>query len=137
RGITTEYDWYMFPVVLLSDLATQYQEQGSDYIYSLLTGYSEPPADYNLAPGMHYNVAFPGHQIAMAPPLSDGLVTYEDGAPETVDQYAKDVTAFLTWAAEPHLEERKKLGLRVILYLIILSALFYLSKRALWRKLGH
>jgi ubiquinol-cytochrome c reductase cytochrome b/c1 subunit len=120
---------------MLKDIFTQYQEQGADYIYALLTGFKDAPADFHMAPGMNYNVAFPGHQIAMPPPLSDGVVTYEDGTPATVQQYARDVVAFLSWAAEPHMEERKKLGLRVLFYLVILAALLYLSKRALWRRL--
>jgi cytochrome c1 len=135
REVEHEVAWYLSPFEMLKDIFSQYQESGSDYVYSLLTGFGEPPADFHMAPGMNYNAAFPGHQIAMPPPLSDGVVPYEDGTPTTVSQYAKDVTAFLTWASEPHMEERKKLGLRVIFYLIILTGLLYLSKRALWRKL--
>jgi cytochrome c1 len=135
RGIERDVAWYAFPYFMLKDIFTQYQEQGPDYIYALLTGFTDTPAGFKMAPGMNYNRAFPGHQIAMPPPLSDGIVSYEDGTPTTVQQYARDVTAFLTWAAEPHMEERKKLGLRVLFYLVILAALLYLSKRALWRRL--
>jgi cytochrome c1 len=124
--------WFAEPVNWLTDIVTAYQEQGPDYIYALLKGYGEPPAGMQMAPGMSYNKAFPGHQIAMPNPLSDGQVTYEDGTPATADQYAKDVTAFLMWTAEPKLEERKRMGLKVIVYLIILAGLLYMSKRALW-----
>src|SRR5690606_34716854 len=92
---------------------------GPDYIYSLLTGYSEPPADVEMGDGMHYNVYFSGGQIAMAPPLSDDIVTYADGTSTTVDQMAKDVAAYLMWAAEPKLEERKSLGFREMIFLVI------------------
>jgi ubiquinol-cytochrome c reductase cytochrome c1 subunit len=104
-------------------------------LYALLMGYQEPPAGFQLASGMNYNAAYPGHQIAMGQPLYDGSVEYEDGTPNTMDQAARDVTAFLSWAAEPHMEERKKMGIRVLLYLLIVSGLLYLSKRTLWRKL--
>jgi cytochrome c1 len=124
--------WFMEPANWASDLFTAYQEQGPDYIVALLKGYTEPSAGMTLAPGMSYNAAFPGHQIAMPNPLSDGQVTYEDGTPATVDNYAKDVAAFLMWTAEPRLEERKRMGLKVMVYLIILAGLLYLSKRAIW-----
>lgn len=137
RTVETHAAWYMFPVNMAKDLATQYQESGPDYLHALLTGYVDPPADMQMSEGMNYNKAYPGHQIAMVNPLSDGVVEYEDGTPATVENYSKDVTAFLMWSAEPKLEERKKLGLKVILYLIILSALLYLSKRALWRNVDH
>ncbi len=135
RAVERDIAWYMFPVVMLQDIATQYQEQGSDYLYALLTGYVDPPEGFQLSEGMNYNAAYPGHQIAMAAPLVEGVVEYEDGTPATVEQYAKDVTAFLTWAAEPHMEERKKMGIRVLIYLAILAVLLYLSKRVLWSRL--
>jgi cytochrome c1 len=129
--------WYMEPFTWLSDIFTAYQEAGPDYLYALLTGYEEPPADFQLAPGMSYNKAFPGHQIAMPNPLSDGQVEYTDGTPATVENYARDVSAFLMWTAEPKLEERKRMGLKVLVYLIILAGLLYLSKRAIWRNVEH
>jgi ubiquinol-cytochrome c reductase cytochrome c1 subunit len=129
--------WYMEPFIWIRDLLTVYQEAGPDYIVALLKGYEDPPADFQLAPGMNYNKAFPGHQIAMPNPLSDGQVAYEDGTPATVDNYAKDVSAFLMWTAEPKLEERKRMGLKVVVYLIILAGLLYLSKRAIWRGTDH
>jgi cytochrome c1 len=137
RTVERDAAWYMFPVNLISDLATQYQEQGPDYIYALLTGYVDPPEGFQLSPGTHYNRVYPGHQIAMPNILSDDIVEYGDGTPQTAEQYARDVTAFLMWAAEPKLEERKQLGIKVIIYLIILSLLLYLSKRALWRNIEH
>jgi ubiquinol-cytochrome c reductase cytochrome c1 subunit len=129
--------WYMEPVLWAGDIFTNYQESGPDYIVALLMGYAPPPADMKMAPGMNYNKAFPGHQIAMPNPLSDGQVTYEDSTPGTVENYAKDVTAFLMWAAEPKLEERKRMGIKVLVYLLILAGLLYLSKRAIWRNTPH
>ncbi len=114
------------------DIFTQYQEQGPDYISALLQGYKEPPKDFVLPAGGNYNEYFPGHVIAMPPPLSDGQVTYDDGAPQTLAQYAKDVTAFMMWAAEPHLVARKRLGFQVMIFLIVLSGLLYFTKKKVW-----
>jgi cytochrome c1 len=111
------------------------REGGADYIYALLTGYRQAPEGFQLAPGMHYNVAFPGHQIAMAPPLSDGAVAYTDGTERTLDNYARDVSAYLMWAAEPKLEERHKTGTRLMIYLIAFVVIMYLAKRAVWARL--
>jgi cytochrome c1 len=119
---------------MLRDIPGGYQEGGADYVYALLVGYANPPADIKLAQGMNYNLAFPGHQIAMVPPLQPGLIKYEDGTQGTVEQYAKDVTAFLAWAGDPKLEERKRMGVLVILYLLITAVLVYLAKRRLWAK---
>jgi cytochrome c1 len=110
---------------------------GPDYIYALLTGYRTPPAGFDLAPGMHYNIAFPGHQIAMPPPLSDGIVTYDDGTKGTVDNYARDVSAYLMWAAEPKLEERHQFGASVMVYLIAFAVIMFLAKRAVWGRLHN
>jgi cytochrome c1 len=110
---------------------------GPDYIYALLTGYREPPADFQLAQGMHYNAAFPGHQIAMPPILQDGAVKYTDGTKPTLDNYARDVAAFLMWTAEPKLEERYKVGARVIIFLLVLAIIMYLAKRSVWARLHH
>jgi cytochrome c1 len=137
RGIQRAGAWYVEPFYWISDVVTSYQEQGPDYIYALMTGYGEAPSGMTLAPGMNYNHAFPGHQIAMPAPLTEGSVTYEDGTPGTVENYARDVSAFLMWSAEPTLEERKRMGLKVMIYLVILSVLLYLSKRALWRNVEH
>ena len=130
-----------FPTFIF-DVFTQYQETGPDYIYSLLTGYEEsPPAHVEIQPGQYYNPYFiSGPALAMPPPLSDGQVTYaqnadEDAAndvPETIDQYSQDVAAFLVWAAEPHLVERKSTGLVVIVFLIVLAGLVYYTKKKVW-----
>jgi cytochrome c1 len=122
----------------LLDLVTQYVEQGPDYIVAVLTGYTDAPAGFKLPEGTHYNKYFPGHAIGMPAPLSDGQVTYDDGAPQTVQQYAKDVTGFLMWAAEPHLEARKRLGMQVMIFLIILAGLMYFTKKKVWAAVkGH
>jgi ubiquinol-cytochrome c reductase cytochrome b/c1 subunit len=118
----------------LADPFTQYNEQGQDYVYSILTGFGEKPpkGEEPPRPGLNYNPYFPSHWIAMPPPLSDGLVPYTDGAPQTVDQYAKDVVSFLTWAAEPHMEARKRMGFQAIIFLIALAALLYFTKHRVW-----
>jgi ubiquinol-cytochrome c reductase cytochrome c1 subunit len=108
---------------------------GPDYIYALLTGYRDSPHGVELAKGMHYNVAFPGHQIAMPFILRDGSVEYTDGTEKTLDNYARDVAAFLMWAAEPKLEERHKLGLRAMIFLLTLAVILYLAKRVVWAPL--
>lgn len=121
-----------FPLFLL-DPIIQYQEHGQDYIHALLTGYAEPEHGEKPArPGLHYNKYFPGHWIAMGKPLSDGQIEYTDGTPTTVDQYSKDVAAFMTWAAEPHLNARKKLGLVVMFFLFVFAGLVYFTKKAVW-----
>jgi cytochrome c1 len=120
------------------DAFTQYQEAGPDYIHAILTGYEEqPPAGFALSPGTQYDKYFPGHAIAMPKPLSDGQVEYTDGTPATVDQYAKDISAFLMWAAEPKLDERKRLGFQVFVYLIVLTGLLYFTKRRVWHDVHH
>jgi cytochrome c1 len=122
-----------FPMFVV-DIATQYQTQAPDYIHALLTGYTEKPQDFELPAGTHYNAYFPGHVIAMAKPLNDGQVTYDDGAPATVDQYSRDVAAFLMWAAEPHLEQRKRMGFQVMIFLIVLAGLLYFTKKKIWHE---
>jgi ubiquinol-cytochrome c reductase cytochrome b/c1 subunit len=121
-----------FPMFVF-DVFTQYQEQGPDYVAALLQGYEDnPPAGFTLPEGSYYNKYFPGHAIKMPKPLSDGQVTYDDGSPATVAQYAKDVTTFLMWTAEPHMEARKKLGLQVFVFLILLTGLLYFTKKKVW-----
>ncbi|PJB71780.1 MAG: cytochrome c1 [Alphaproteobacteria bacterium CG_4_9_14_3_um_filter_47_13] len=107
---------------------------GADYIYGIMTGYEEPPADHELLPGQNWNRYMPGNVIAMAQPLSDGLVSYEDGSSETVAQYARDVAHFLTWASEPHMEERKRTGIKAFLFLLAFTGLMYVIKRKVWAK---
>jgi ubiquinol-cytochrome c reductase cytochrome c1 subunit len=116
-------------------LIVKAREGGTDYLHALLTGYEEPPAGFALLEGMQYNKYFPGHQIAMPPPLSDDGVKYADGTPATVDQMARDVSQFLTWAAEPKLEDRKKTGVGVVLFLIVLTCMLYAVKRKVWAPL--
>jgi len=110
---------------------------GPDYLYALLTGYGPAPQGFNVAEGLHYNSAFPGHQIAMVPPLGDGLVAYTDGTKPNVDNYARDVSAFLMWAAEPKLEERHAVGARVMIFLIAFLGVMYLAKRVVWARVHH
>jgi ubiquinol-cytochrome c reductase cytochrome c1 subunit len=105
---------------------------GPDYLHALLTGYHEPPADMKMQEGMNYNAVFPGHQIAMPPPLQPDGVTYADGTRATVDQMARDVTTFLAWASEPEMEVRKRMGVKVILFLIVLTGILYALKRTIW-----
>ncbi len=139
-------------------LITKARHHGPDYVYSLLTGYGETPETIEIAPGQYYNPYFhgdlsqslkaqyvdeEGHPIdgvdvplggvlAMAPPLADGIIEYTDGSPQTVEQYAADVTEFLMWAAEPKMEARKALGLMSIIYLLILAGILYWSYRKVW-----
>jgi ubiquinol-cytochrome c reductase cytochrome c1 subunit len=127
-----------FPTFVF-DIFTQYAQGGPDYIHSLLTGYDhEPPAGMQIAEGTYYNPYFiGGKSLAMANPLSDDQVTYDDGSPQTVDQYGRDVSAFLMWAAEPHLEDRKKTGFRVMVFLVLFAGLVYLAKRKVWSNVAH
>ena len=156
RNVHGNYWWFMAPFVWLKDILTGYQEGGADYVYAFLTGYADPPKWVKLSDGtwkkvekgqspagaeecvsaaketgcvklgenMNYNTAFPGHQTAMPPQVDD-------------PQQAKDVTAFLMWAAEPHLEARKTLGLRVLLYLSVLAGLLYFVKQRIWGNVRH
>ena len=107
---------------------------GVDYIYSLLQGYEDPPAGITLDEGVHYNKYMYGNKIKMSNPLSDGLVEYSDGTNATVEQMSKDVTTFLMWTAEPHLETRHQMGFKAILYLIILTILVYFSMKRIWSR---
>lgn len=116
-------------------LITKARVGGADYIYALMTGYNEAPADEELLDGQHWNDYFAGHRIAMAAPLLGGSVSYDDGSPETVEQYAKDVAHFLTWAAEPETEARKRMGVKVVLFLLIFSVVMYGVKRRVWSDL--
>ena len=109
---------------------------GADYIYSLLLGYEEAPTGFELDEGVYYNKYMSGNRIKMLAPLSDGLVEYSDGTQSTTVQMAKDVTTFLVWAAEPHLESQHRMGFKVIIYLIILLTLVYMSKQKVWSRFG-
>lgn len=106
---------------------------GPEYVYSLLLGYVDAPPNFEVGSGTYFNAYYPGHVIAMAPPLRDGVVDYQDDSPETVEQYAADVTAFLVWAADPHLEERKSAGLANLSFLVIFAILLWFSTKKLWK----
>ncbi len=122
-----------FPLFVMDAFTGKNTTLGPDYIHALLTGYREAPAGTEILPGLHYNEYFPGYLIGMAPPLSgDGQVQYQDGSPQTVDQYAKDVSAFLMWAAEPKLEERKRIGFQVMVFLLLFAGLLYFTKKKVW-----
>ncbi|MBO0343861.1 cytochrome c1 [Roseibium limicola] len=132
RAAHRGFPWFVF------DAFTQYQELGPDYIYGLLTGYEEAPEGVEVPAGKYYNPHYlSGNAIGMAPPLSDELVEYEDGTPETLEQYSKDVSAFMMWAAEPHMEARKKIGFRVMVFLIFFAGLLYFTKKKLWKNVEH
>ncbi|PXA85457.1 cytochrome c1 [Caulobacter sp. D4A] len=134
-------------------LLAKAREGGPDYIHAIVTGYKDAPAGLKVGPGQHYNPYMagdltsywsgshehvpPGGFIAMAPPLKAGLVTFDDGTPSTIDQQAKDVSAFLMWAAEPKLEERKQTGFAVLIYLILFAGLLYAAYRQVWKNESH
>jgi len=129
------------------------RHDGANYIYSLLSGYEEAPAGLQINPGQYYNPYMAGDMtpfwtgdpekvpyggfIAMPPPLMDGQITYDDDAPETVDQYAKDVAAFIAWASEPHATERKQAGIGVLIFLFLFLGLTYASYRRIWKGVAH
>ncbi|MCA0369660.1 MAG: cytochrome c1 [Proteobacteria bacterium] len=110
---------------------------GPDYVFAFITGYAKAPSDLKMAPGMHYNLYFPGHQSAMAPPLSDNQVTYPDGTPATVDHMARDVVTFLAWASEPEMETRKRMGVMVLIFLSIFTAMLYVLTKRVWWHIKH
>jgi len=107
---------------------------GADYIYSLLLGYEEAPAGIELDDGVYYNKYMPGKKIKMSEPVTDGIVEYLDGTDSTKEQVAKDITTFLVWASEPHLESQHRMGFKTIIYLIILITLVYMSKQKVWSR---
>ena len=132
RSASRGFPWFIF------DAFTQYQEHGADYLYALMTGYIDPPNEVEIPDGQYYNNSYLGGEtLAMSPPLDSELVEYTDGTEMTVDQYARDVAAFLMWTAEPKLEERKKIGFRVLLFLIVFASLLYFTKRKIWSQVAH
>ena len=139
RGIEYHGSLFAHPYHLLKDMILGYQEAGADYVHALLTGYVEKPGEFQMADGMNYNRAYPGHQISMPPPLQDGAIqtdgkpTFQDGTPATIDQMSRDVVAFLAWAGDPKHDERKRMGLLVMLYLLITAVLLYFSKKRIWK----
>jgi len=141
RGVTDPFPTWIF------NYFTAYQEGGSDYLHALLTGYHDEvpataPEGFELPEGKFYNDYFPGHAIAMGPPLADGSIDYADAengasAPETLDQYATDVAAYLMWVADPHLVSRKQTGFIVLVFLVLFAGLMYGTKRKLWAGIEH
>ena len=111
------------------------REDGANYISALLQGYRDPPAGMKMGDGMNYNIYFPGRQIAMAQPLHDGQVTYADGTPATVEQMSHDVTTFLAYMANPEMEQRKRIGVRIVLFLAGMTVVTYAVKRKIWSDL--
>jgi ubiquinol-cytochrome c reductase cytochrome c1 subunit len=111
------------------------REGGPDYVYGILTGFTNPPKGVEMPSGEYYDEYFPGHNIAMPPPLHDNAVKYADGTPATVPQMAHDVATFLTWASHPNLDERHRTGFKVVLFLIISAGVFYGAKRKIWSRL--
>ena len=105
---------------------------GADYLYALLSGYHETPQVKEIGEGMYYNAYYPGNQIAMPSPLVEDGVEYGDGTRATLVQQARDVTAFLAWATEPNMEQRKRMGVMVIIFLLVMTGLFYYSKKKIW-----
>lgn len=114
-------------------LMTKARIGGADYVYGLLTGYEDAPSDFEMPEGGSYNKYFPGHVIAMAAPLAEDSVEYTDGTKATLAQQAKDVTTFLAWAAEPEMEDRKRMGIKVLLFLLVLTGMLYAVKRKVWQ----
>ena len=108
---------------------------GADYVHGLLTGYAEPPEDLEILEGQNYNLYFPGNVTAMAPPLFEDAVEYGDGTPATVERMATDVATFLAWTAEPEMEERKSMGIGVMLFLLVFTGVLYAVKRKVWADL--
>ena len=137
RGVERNPSWWTHPFLMLGDILNSYQEGGPDYINALLTGYTEPPEGVKVGDGMHYNKAFPGHQLAMPPPLQDDQIAYTDGTKPTVENYAKDVASFLAWSADPTHDQRKRIGWQVMLYLLVTTVLLYLGKKRIWADVKH
>jgi ubiquinol-cytochrome c reductase cytochrome c1 subunit len=115
------FPWFLFDAIP----GLQYQEMGADYIHAILTGYTK-------SDDPQWNLYYPGHKIAMPQPISDGAVKYTDGTAPTLANYSKDISAFLTWAAEPNLEQRRKIGLRAMIFLFVLAGLLYFTKKRVW-----
>lgn len=122
-----------YPVDL--SLIAKARKGGADYIHGLLIGYQEAPEGTELLAGQYWNKYMSGHIIAMPPPLMDGQVAYEDGSEQTVEQYARDISQFLEWAAEPKMEIRKKTGLKAFLFLLVFTGVAYAVKRKIWAKM--
>ena len=118
-------------------LIVKAREDGANHLFSILTGYMDAPEDVTLMPGLYYNPYFDGNQIAMPPPLVADQVQFADGTPATLEQMSRDVTIFLQWAAEPEMEHRKSMGLKVLIFLSIFTTLFFVAKKHVWRSVYH
>ena len=116
-------------------LMVKARHDGANYIHSLLTGYEDTPEGFKIDDGLYYNPYFPGMKIAMAAPLSDGQVEYQDGTEATMEQMSIDVVNFLQWAAEPEMEERKRMGMKVMVFLFIMTVFFYIAKKRVWARI--
>lgn len=114
-------------------LLVKARPDGANYVHSLLTGYQQPPKGVELMPGQYYNPYMPGKKIAMPQPLRDGQVDYQDGTEATVEQMSRDVVNFMQWAAEPEMETRKQMGIRVMIFLTVLTVFFYIAMKRIWR----
>ncbi|GAK69095.1 cytochrome c1 [Agrobacterium rubi] len=135
RGVERGFPQFLIDMI---PVVGGYQEGGPDYIHALLNGYQNAPEGIEVAEGTHFNPYFASASaLKMAPPISADQVTYDDGSPQTVEQYSHDVAAFLMWAAEPHLEERKRTGFMVIVFLLIFTALIYLTKKSVYSRKEH
>jgi ubiquinol-cytochrome c reductase cytochrome c1 subunit len=137
RGVHRDPSWWVHPFLMLGDIFKSYQEGGPDYIFSLLTGYEDAPKDVVMTDGKYYNKWFPGHQISMPPPLAEGAVAYQDGTKPTLENEARDIAAFLAWSADPTLDQRKRIGWQVMLYLLITTGLLYFGKKRIWANIKH
>ena len=116
---------------------TKAREGGADYVYALMTGYADPPAGMKMGAGMNYNRYFPGNQIAMPQPLHDDAVEYADGTKPTLDREARDVATFLEFIGNPEMEQRKRTGVKIVLFLLLLSGVTYAVKRQVWSDVEH
>jgi ubiquinol-cytochrome c reductase cytochrome c1 subunit len=114
-------------------LITKARKNGANYVHALLIGYEDAPHGHALMDGQYWNEYMPGHVIAMAPPLSDGMVSYEDGTPELLEQYAHDIVNFLTYAADPYMEARKRTGIKAILFLLVFAGVMFALKKKVWK----
>lgn len=135
RGVERGFPKFLIDMI---PIVGGYQEGGPDYIHALLNGYVEPPAGIEVPEGTYYNPYYIGGiSLKMAPPLSDDQVTYDDGSPQTLSQYSRDIAAFMMWAAEPKLEARKRTGFMVVIFLLGLAALVWMTKRAIYAGKDH
>ena len=126
-----------FPLFVIDAVMGWNIETGPDYLHALLTGYNDNP-EHEPPQGSYFNKYYPGNNIAMPNMLAaDGQVTYQDNTPATIDNYARDITAFLVWTAEPKLEERKRIGFQVLLFLVVFAGLLYFTKKRVWSNLAH